>query len=97
MRKDLVFLSVGMNGFLLMSYHLCAGYREQLQQREFGGMAGGMGLVEEELRERIRRKDREMAEQLDRMEVRYYNSLLSVWVFFLLHVTTGTAWREGRI
>ena len=54
----------------LISSCFHSGYREQLQQREFGGVAGGMGLVEEELRERIRRKDREMAEQLDRMEVR---------------------------
>ena len=68
--KSFVFFSLLVMGFPLMSSHLHAGYREHLQQRDFGGVAGGMGLVEEELRERIRRKDREMAEQLDRMEVR---------------------------
>ena len=47
-----------------------AGYRQKLtSNQERGGRSSGMGLVEEELRERLRVQDREMAEQLDRMEV----------------------------
>ena len=47
-----------------------AGYQKKLtSNQERGGRSSGMGLVEEELRERLRVQDREMAEQLDRMEV----------------------------
>ena len=44
------------------------GYRNKLIAG--GGRVGGMvGVVEEELRERLRIQERDMAEQLDRMEV----------------------------
>ena len=42
------------------------GYRNKLSAQS---MSGVMGLVEEELRERLKVQEREMAEQLDRMEV----------------------------
>ena len=47
------------------------GYRNKLTAHQLtGGRVGGVvGLVEKELRERLKMQEREMAEQLDKMEV----------------------------
>ncbi len=47
------------------------GYRNKLTAQQLtGGRVGGVvGLVERELRERLKMQEREMAEQLDKMEV----------------------------
>lgn len=51
-------------------------YKEHLQQQQLRGGGGGEGwqLIEDQLRERLRLQEREMAEQLDRIEV------IPVWV-----------------
>lgn len=48
------------------------GFRNKLSAHQSGrGLVGGvMGMVEEELRERLKTQERDMAEQLDRIEVR---------------------------
>lgn len=43
------------------------GYRNKLSVQS---MSGVMGIIEEELRERLKIQEREMAEQLDRIEVK---------------------------
>lgn len=58
-----------------MMRHNLDDYRKQLDwQREQVGGAGARGTVEADCRERLRKKDIELAQQLDKIEVLGYDT-----------------------
>ena len=67
-----------------MMRHNLEDYRKQLDwQREHGGVVS-RGTVEADCRERLRKKDLEMAQQLDKIEVRMHVIVMWNFPYFMI-------------